>query len=96
MSHKFVVVSKDTCSIQARYVHKKRCETWIKKELEKVKSEWGRGFGTEYEILSVEEYDDRWHEDVEVINLLSGLPATIKRGQKGTVSDPSLEIYYSF
>lgn len=88
MHKNYIVVVKNTCTVRARYVHHKRCVSWIAQRASAYMAD-------EYEILTTEQYLNRAQETVEVVALLSGEKVSIQRCHVGTSCDPSRESYYT-
>ena len=79
----WVVVQKGTAHSENWYVHRKTAERQALKQL-----------GSEGEVLSRDEYNQRWNQPVTVINCVTQKPVTIPLGQQGTCCDPSTERYH--
>lgn len=60
------------------------------------KVSWSRKFNKDPElgVVSLEKFHNEIDHDIEVINLLSGKPCTIKKSEKGGPCDPSTERYH--
>lgn len=87
-SKKFNAVFVGSCTLLKSFAYKKHMDTWIREQ---------KNYSSdEIEVISKEEYLRRGDLDVNVFNLLTGKPVTIKARDRGGVCDPSKEAYHSF
>jgi len=84
-NHKFFAVRRFGCTAIKGHVVEKTTQKWVDKQT----------ITLELEVISRETLDERMNKDVEVINIMSGLPVMIKASRLGTCLDPSTERCYS-